>query len=170
MGKAGQPAGPKTITGEIMRYLVAVHHPDDYDPSVAEDEAMHRDIDALNDEMKAAGVRIFVGGLHPARSMWAAFGCWRPPIWTRRWRGGERPPSPVGRRSGCDRFTGSLRGSGVRQPRVDGLENLEDLRRNWNRLIDVAGLTPEERWEALRLFNPKVEKVPGAGLVSHSAP
>ena len=29
---------------------------------------MERDIDALNDEMKAAGVRIFVGGLHPAGS------------------------------------------------------------------------------------------------------
>ena len=51
-----------------MKYLVAIHHPDDYDPSVAEDEAMSRDIDALNDEMKAAGVRIFVGGLHPASS------------------------------------------------------------------------------------------------------
>jgi hypothetical protein len=33
---------------------------------VAEDEAMSRDIDVLNDEMKAAGVRIFVGGLRPA--------------------------------------------------------------------------------------------------------
>ena len=52
----------------MMKYLVAIHHPDDYDPSVAEDEAMSRDIDALNDEMKAAGVRIFVGGLHPASS------------------------------------------------------------------------------------------------------
>ena len=51
-----------------MRYLVAIHHPDNYDPSVAEDEAMGRDIDALNDEMVAAGVRVFVGGLHPARS------------------------------------------------------------------------------------------------------
>ncbi|WP_237368187.1 YciI family protein [Rhizobium sp. SL42] len=50
-----------------MRYLVAIHHPDDYDPAVAEDEAMARDIDALNDEMVAAGVRVFVGGLHPAR-------------------------------------------------------------------------------------------------------
>ena len=49
----------------MTQYLVAIHHPDDYDPSV-EDEAMHRDIDALNDEMKAAGVRIFVGGLQPA--------------------------------------------------------------------------------------------------------
>jgi hypothetical protein len=52
----------------MTRYLVAIHHPDDYDPSVAEDEAMSRDIDALNDEMKAAGIRIFVGGLHPASS------------------------------------------------------------------------------------------------------
>ena len=46
-----------------MRYLVAIHHPDNYDASVAEDEAMHRDIDELNDEMTAAGVRVFVGGL-----------------------------------------------------------------------------------------------------------
>ncbi|MGB3387984.1 MAG: YciI family protein [Pseudaminobacter sp.] len=52
----------------MTRYLVAIHHPDDYDPAVAEDEAMLRDIDALNDEMKAAGVRVFVGGLHPAGS------------------------------------------------------------------------------------------------------
>ena len=52
----------------MTQYLVTIHHPDDYDPSVAEDEAMSRDIDALNDEMEAAGVKIFVGGLHPARS------------------------------------------------------------------------------------------------------
>ncbi len=52
----------------MTQYLVAIHHPDDYDPFVAEDEAMSRDIDALNDEMQAAGVRIFVGGLHPASS------------------------------------------------------------------------------------------------------
>ena len=51
----------------MTRYLVAIHHPDDFDPS-AEDEATSRDIDALNDEMVAAGVRIFVGGLHPASS------------------------------------------------------------------------------------------------------
>jgi hypothetical protein len=54
--------------GEIMtQYLVAIHHPDDYEPS-SEDEAMARDIDTLNEEMVAAGVRIFVGGLLPASS------------------------------------------------------------------------------------------------------
>lgn len=51
----------------MPQYLVAIHHPDYYDPSVGP-EAMSRDIDALNDEMVAAGVRIFVGGLSPARS------------------------------------------------------------------------------------------------------
>ena len=63
----GRYAKPDTIKGEVMtQYLVAIHHPDDYDPSVEEDEAMSRDIGALNDEMVAAGVRIFVGGLYPA--------------------------------------------------------------------------------------------------------
>ena len=33
--------------------------------AVAEDAAMDRAIDVLNDEMVAAGVRVFVGGLHP---------------------------------------------------------------------------------------------------------
>ncbi len=51
----------------MTRYLIAIHLPDDYDPSL-EDEATNRDIDALNDEMKAAGVRVFVGGLRPASS------------------------------------------------------------------------------------------------------
>ena len=45
-----------------MQYLVAIHHPDNYDPSL-EDEAMIRDIDLLNEEMEAAGVRVFAGGL-----------------------------------------------------------------------------------------------------------
>lgn len=50
----------------MPQYLIAIHHPDDYDPSL-EDEAMHREIDVLNDEMKAEGVRIFVGGLQSAK-------------------------------------------------------------------------------------------------------
>ncbi|MCI0535175.1 MAG: YciI family protein [Verrucomicrobiales bacterium] len=51
----------------MERYLIAIHLPDNFDPSVV-DEAMERDIDVLNDEMVAAGVRIFVGGLRPASS------------------------------------------------------------------------------------------------------
>ncbi|MCC6207053.1 MAG: hypothetical protein IT488_02715 [Gammaproteobacteria bacterium] len=50
----------------MAKYWIAIHHRDDYDPSVSEDEAMSRDIDVLNDEMTAAGVRVFVGGLRPA--------------------------------------------------------------------------------------------------------
>ena len=45
----------------------------------------------------------------------------------------------------------------------DGMQSL-DLRENWNRLLDAAGLTPEERTEAVRLFVARVEKVPGTGL------
>lgn len=51
----------------MTQFLVAIHHPDDYEPSL-EDEAMHRDIDVLNEEMVAAGVRVFVGGLRRADS------------------------------------------------------------------------------------------------------
>ena len=49
----------------MTQYLVTIHLPDDYDPSI-EDAAVSRDIDALNDEMIAAGARVFVGGLQPA--------------------------------------------------------------------------------------------------------
>ena len=45
--------------------LVAIHHPDDYDPSV-ETEAMMEEIHALNREMIAAGARKFACGLSPA--------------------------------------------------------------------------------------------------------
>ena len=48
----------------MTRYLVTIHHPEGYDPAAVEDEAMARDIDELNDEMVAAGVRVLVGGLH----------------------------------------------------------------------------------------------------------
>lgn len=49
----------------MPHYLVAIHHPDDYDPST-EDEAMIEEISSLNREMIAAGVRRFAGGLGPA--------------------------------------------------------------------------------------------------------
>lgn len=38
----------------------------------------------------------------------------------------------------------------------DGIESLDDLRENWNRLLDAADLTLEERKEAVRLFVAKV--------------
>ncbi len=49
----------------MAQYLVAIHHPDNYDPS-AESEAMVRDIDVLNQEMDTAGARFFAGGLQSA--------------------------------------------------------------------------------------------------------
>jgi hypothetical protein len=49
----------------MAQYLVAIYHPDDYDPSV-ETEAMMEEIHALNREMIAAGARVFVAGLSPA--------------------------------------------------------------------------------------------------------
>ncbi|HXM68468.1 MAG TPA: YciI family protein [Candidatus Acidoferrum sp.] len=51
----------------MPQYLVAIHHPDDYDPSV-ETEATIEEIHALNREMIAAGARFFAGGLTPASS------------------------------------------------------------------------------------------------------
>jgi hypothetical protein len=49
----------------MPQYLVAIQHPDNYDPSL-EGEAMIRDISALNEEMDTAGARFFAGGLEPA--------------------------------------------------------------------------------------------------------
>ena len=49
----------------MPQYLVAIHHPDNYDSST-EDAAMMRDIDVLNEEMMAAGARFFAGGLAAA--------------------------------------------------------------------------------------------------------
>ena len=69
MVKAGQRVHMKTVRGAVMtQYLVAIHHPDDYDPLLAEDEAMGRDIDELNEAMIVAGIRVFAGGLLPASS------------------------------------------------------------------------------------------------------
>jgi hypothetical protein len=51
----------------MPQYLVAIHHPDGYDGSL-EGEEMEHDIDVLNEEMVAKGVRVFVGGLRAASS------------------------------------------------------------------------------------------------------
>jgi hypothetical protein len=46
----------------MPQFLVAIHHPDGYNGSLEGPEMM-RDIDALNEEMQAAGARFFAGGL-----------------------------------------------------------------------------------------------------------
>ena len=51
----------------MAQYLVAICLPDDFDPSRV-DKSMERDIDVLNEELDAAGGRIFAGGLWPASS------------------------------------------------------------------------------------------------------
>jgi hypothetical protein len=50
----------------MPQYLVAIHLPDDFNPSIQPKE-MERDIDVLNEEMAAAGSVVFVGGLSPVR-------------------------------------------------------------------------------------------------------
>ena len=49
----------------MPQYMVAIYHPDDYDPSV-ETEATIEAIHALNRELIAAGARKFACGLSPA--------------------------------------------------------------------------------------------------------
>lgn len=59
---------------------------------------------------------------------------------------------------------------GVAYIREDGdigfnvIEGLEDLRSNWNRLLDAADLTPDERKEAVQLFNQRVGILPGTKI------
>jgi len=46
-----------------MKYLVSIHRPQGYDHSKMIDTEVIQAIDAVNDEMMAAGVRVFVCGL-----------------------------------------------------------------------------------------------------------
>lgn len=58
----------------MTQYLVAIHLPDDFDPA-SESPEKREAISALNREMIAAGIRVFVGGLHgvdKARTLTAA--------------------------------------------------------------------------------------------------
>ena len=47
-------------------YLVSNQLPDNFDPSTVT-EAMIRDINTVNEEMEAAGARVFAGGLQAPR-------------------------------------------------------------------------------------------------------
>ncbi len=61
--RVGQSSRAKTkLENQMPKFLVAIQHPENYDGS-QEGEDMMRAIDYLNDEMVAAGIRIFVGGL-----------------------------------------------------------------------------------------------------------
>ena len=51
----------------MPKFFVAIHLPDNFDPSTM-DEATAKEIYALNEEMDAAGIRVFAGGLTAAGS------------------------------------------------------------------------------------------------------
>jgi hypothetical protein len=48
----------------------------------------------------------------------------------------------------------------IRQSGAVGFDSIQCLRENWNRLLDAAQLSADERAEAVRLFNSKVLKMP----------
>ena len=49
----------------MPQYLVAIHHPDNFDPSTVDEATVHA-IDVLNEELIAAGARLLAVGLAPA--------------------------------------------------------------------------------------------------------
>ncbi|HEX5405902.1 MAG TPA: YciI family protein [Pseudonocardiaceae bacterium] len=52
----------------MKQYLLSVYQPDGPIPAPEVLATISRDLDALNREMRAAGVWVFSGGLHPADS------------------------------------------------------------------------------------------------------
>ena len=50
----------------MKQYLLSVYHPEDDALSPEVMEKVMRYVDALNDEIKAAGAWVFAGGLHPS--------------------------------------------------------------------------------------------------------
>ena len=50
----------------MTQYLVAIHHPEDFEPN-SESAETHRDIAELNVAMQAQGIVVFVGGLGRVR-------------------------------------------------------------------------------------------------------
>jgi hypothetical protein len=50
----------------MTQYLLSVHNVEGQDPSSEDMAQMFKDVDALNQEIKSAGVWVFAGGLHPA--------------------------------------------------------------------------------------------------------
>ena len=53
----------------MTQYLLSVHMVEgSEEPAPDVLEKMYRDVDAVNDEIKAAGAWVFAGGLHPANT------------------------------------------------------------------------------------------------------
>ena len=50
----------------MKQYLLSVYHPEGEIPLPEVVETIMRDVDALNEELMAAGVWVFGGGLHPS--------------------------------------------------------------------------------------------------------
>jgi hypothetical protein len=50
----------------MKQYLLSIYQPDGEAPPPEVLEPIMRDLDALNEEMRAEGVRVFGAGLHPA--------------------------------------------------------------------------------------------------------
>ncbi|HZR49579.1 MAG TPA: YciI family protein [Streptosporangiaceae bacterium] len=51
----------------VKQYLLSVFHPEDTAPPADIDQIM-KDVDAVNEEMRAAGAWVFAGGLYPSRT------------------------------------------------------------------------------------------------------
>jgi len=49
----------------MKQYLLGVHHSDQVPLSPEDMQQSYKDVDALNDEIQAAGAWVFAGGLHP---------------------------------------------------------------------------------------------------------
>jgi hypothetical protein len=49
----------------MPQYLLSVYPPDGSPPATVDLDKVTRDLDAVNQELKAAGAWVFVGGLHP---------------------------------------------------------------------------------------------------------
>ena len=54
---------PAIRTNKIMKFKVSIHRPNNYDHSIEITKEVMAAIDQVNDEMVAAGIRVFVGGL-----------------------------------------------------------------------------------------------------------
>ena len=52
----------------MTQYQLAVYHPEGEEPPGFDLDAVYRDVDALNAEMRASGAWVFGGGLHPSHT------------------------------------------------------------------------------------------------------